>query len=241
MPMPPALSRQLGPFPVYVWLLIAGAGVGLGVVLRRSGLFADRTLDDPAAEEGAVGSTPGLVPGAGIAAGVPGYGIGYGGAVVLPGGAAPAGDDVDAEEGDTNERWLKRAVAWLAAERGISAVNADTALRKALSGRDVTQAERLIVDAALTRWGTPPEGMPPLDATPDPPVTGPPGDKWYPGLRSHVTSGDQTGGQVAAIYYGSGDGRALGWARIKANTANAWVAGYAYDQKLPNGRTLIIP
>lgn len=46
MPMPDALTRQLGPFPVWGWVGIFGAGIGIAMVLRKSDLFADEQLPE---------------------------------------------------------------------------------------------------------------------------------------------------------------------------------------------------
>lgn len=226
------LTRDVGPFPVWGWLAIGAAGIGAGLLLRRSDLFA------LGGDEGGGDDAPAPAPATG-----PNL-IGYGGVIGLPASAAPKGDDVNPAEGMTNEKWTKAAVAWLTSERGISGGNADAALRKYLQGLALTTTERRIVDMAIERWGTPPEGAAPLETTPDPPAAGKPGDVWHvgPGLRSHTTSGTESGDDIINRYYGTGGGvRTMQWARLKEANKSLRDGGYAHNQKLPAGMTLVIP
>lgn len=64
----------------------------------------------------------------------------------------------------TNDQWLSRAVDLLGA-------GAFTALRKALDGQPLTQAESDLVSRAITAFGVPPEGMPALQLS-SPATTG---------------------------------------------------------------------
>lgn len=226
-----ALGQQIGPFPLGGWLAIGGAGIGLGLLVRRSGILRDRTLDDPDAAEGEVGSVdPSLAPGF-----TPG--IGYGGLVALAPSRAPEGDDVQTTEADTNERWLGRAVAW-ANTNGFGAQATDTALRKYLQGREVTAGERAIIDQVLARWGSPPEGAPPLDIDTEPPPPAPT-PKPYPVSRRHTTASNQTWAEIARVVYGS----SAQFARLREANPGIIKNGPYPDphQKLPAGITIILP
>lgn len=225
--LPPALTRQVGPFPVYGWLMIGAAGIGLGLVLRRSSLFDGAPID--ADTEAAA------IEGAG-AAGVPT--VWAGGIIPLNPGQAPAGEGVEVEQ-STNETWTSRAVIYLISQ-GVSPTLADTAVRKYLRGEALNTAERAAIDLALRRLGPPPEGAVPITDTPAPAPVVPP----KTGLqRIHVTGRTERLQNLADLFYGR-QNRAIGVARLHAaNKATLQAVGMygRPDALLPPGLRLVIP
>ncbi len=70
----------------------------------------------------------------------------------------------------TNIGWLTAATEYLIG-RGVSPAGAYTALSKALGGEALSTVEMAWVSQAIAGIGTPPEGMPPLQAAPAKPPT----------------------------------------------------------------------
>lgn len=156
------LSRQIGPFTLGVWLVILVGGYALSVAFRR---FADDGADDGSSSF--IGRTP-----------LPGN---------LPrisGGTLSAvDDDADYSPGpriDSNEEWERAAVRYLEGT-GTLPTEALEAISRYLSGRDLSESHLRILDRVLSRFGTPPEGAPPIlrreppPPTQSPPSTNPPG------------------------------------------------------------------
>lgn len=158
MNLPPALARQIGPFPVAGWLGIIAAGVGVGVLVRRSGMF------DPGPDPADV-PTVDADPAAGAVAGTGGYGPGAG----LP-GAFPTGNGQPGAPAapSTNQEWSMAAVRLLIA-RGIDPIVADAAIGQYLSGLPLDARHSAALAVALTALGPPPEGTTPVVGVPQPP------------------------------------------------------------------------
>lgn len=166
MAIPDALARRVGPWPLWGWGAIGAAGIGAGLLLRRTALFGGGG-DEPEAElspedEAAAGYLAGpTLPGGGVA--LP----------VAP-QAPPAPTDTTPA---TNLDWARVAITYLIA-RGVSPTLADQAVRKYLEGMALDAQERAAINLALgsPSIGVPPEGVPPIEGPPDPsPIPKPPG------------------------------------------------------------------
>lgn len=156
-------GRRIGGFTVGTWALILAGGIGLAVVVRRSGLFdssAPAPIDDPTAGSGlADGTVPGGYTAAGALAG-------SGGASGSPG--------TDARQVTDNQSWRRLVTDALIGE-GMPPAIVDQALGNYLSGYGLTVQEKAIVAMALRRGGTPPEGAPPITDAPVQTPSGGPG------------------------------------------------------------------
>lgn len=123
-------TAKLGPLPVYGWGIIGGGVIAVAAyLLNRSG------------------------------------GSAVTGAVLSADGYQTSGIKMSSEEKpevqtyDTNTSWLNRTARQIAAELGKSFVDVQDALWKFLRGETLTEAQRGIVDTAISRGGTPPEGV----------------------------------------------------------------------------------
>lgn len=142
------LRRRVGPLTVGSWVLVVVAGVGLGLLIKRSGFFAG----------GAVGGADLDIEPEPVDPGLPGYQAAgpYAGAnnsPIVTGGP---------ERPTTNQAWLNLCVTGLSAVRNISPANSQPALMRFLEGVAVTQQQADIVGMAMSDYGPPPEGAPPL-------------------------------------------------------------------------------
>ena len=153
-----ALGRKVGPFSVGVWLVIAAAGLGLGVVIRRSmsGLSGNLPPIDAAEADGSTPST-----GAGYTT-TPYFGT-QGVLVPLNGGQPTEGYGGQEPDMRTNNDWVRYAVRYWADRGTYSPGDVDTALRRYVQGESLSAAQAAIVSATLRDVGTPPEPVPPMN------------------------------------------------------------------------------
>lgn len=152
------LTMKVGSFPLYVWFIILGAGIGAGLLIRKltSGLGAKSS--------GEVG-TPAVDPYAGFTT----QGAAYG-TIGMNGGTGATAPEPEPE---TNNSWVRRAVTRLVA-LGFDAATVDSALRKYVNGEALSQSEMGIVSTAIQNLGPPPEEVPSIIITqPEPPTQAP--------------------------------------------------------------------
>lgn len=136
------LTKMVGPLPVGVWLAVAAGGVGLSVVLSRTGGGSDA----PAAATG----TP-FVP----------YSI-------LPrqSGIVSYDQSVTGEQpADTNAAWIRRSVPALVGQ-GYGALDALSALERYVAGEILTADECIMVGKAVAMQLPPERVQPPVCAPP---------------------------------------------------------------------------
>lgn len=120
------LQTDVGPLPLWGWLVAGAVGVGVGVVIRRrSGGGSDAA---PASVFGA--ATP----------------------IGLPNAAAAA---VEPTGPTNNVAWRSQALTGLVAN-GANPTAADSALSKYLNGDDLTGDDRQLIDEALRTYNLPP-------------------------------------------------------------------------------------
>lgn len=86
---------------------------------------------------------------------------------VPPAGAGATGDSNDSGRPKTNQDWIDQAVSRLMSPpHNKDSLAVYNALRKALDGLMVSSGEQQFVSLAIQLLGPPPEGMPPLNASP---------------------------------------------------------------------------
>ncbi len=137
------LTREVGPLPVWGWLVALVGGVGVGFMITR-GLGSG---------SGSGGRTPANSETGGSL--VPGGSGAVGGAVGLPFAPAIAGDAVDDGFQDNTE-WRAAALAALQATGQFGALETDRALGLYLEGRQLDTGQAEIIERALDAVGMPP-------------------------------------------------------------------------------------
>lgn len=134
------LNAKFGSFPLYVWGLILGGGIGAGILIRKA--LNGRQADGAAIEDGT--TTEPLFSTQGAQYVTP-----------LNGGAGQA---QPASE-DTNNEWVKRGVSALVA-LGHPASKVDAALRRYVNGEEMTAEDAAVVNLVISLQGPPPQEVP---------------------------------------------------------------------------------
>lgn len=157
MEVPAVLKKEIGPFPLGVWLIIIAAGVGVGVVVNRQ-------LGAAPEEE------PELVPDEAFDAGTAGVGPAgpaYLGPILTPSPPYEAPGDSGPEITD-NDTWVSVAATGLAASTDWTPLAILDALQTWIAGSPVTAAQVAIINAAVGKYGPPPFGAPLTSVIPPP-------------------------------------------------------------------------
>ena len=103
---------------------------------------------------------------------------------------------------ETNETWERAAVDYLVNDRKMaSAGAAQAAIRAYLDGGDLEYEQGLLRDAAVSKLGIPPEGLPQVGKTNDPPAQRQFSN--FPGKHTVKGSNDNTPAKLANLYYGN--------------------------------------
>ncbi len=181
MDLPAPLTRDVGPLPVWAWLVAGALGIGAGIMLRR------RTGTNSAGGSGAVGVDGGVA-----------YPVGsVGGAVTLP-NYATSSDTATSTTDDgfqSNHEWRAAALRILIA-RGFDPYTADQALAGYLDGRAPTADTAEAIDIALSEVGLPPSAPTIVPAgTPAAPATDTAGDG-----ETDIYAGDRLASIVREAY-----------------------------------------
>lgn len=160
--MPDFLKKEIGPFPVAIWLVIIVVGAGAGIALNRR---IGSTDEEPIVLEPDTGRDP-------FSAGVGAPSPYYTGATTLSPSPAPATDPVaPLNPPATNDEWLQRAVRSVSTGPGAPLpLAAMQALQAFLDGVPLTADQTGIVNRALGVLGPPPYGVLPTTSTPAPSV-----------------------------------------------------------------------
>lgn len=137
-----ALTRKVGPLPLWGWLGVVGATAYVVIKRRKSTTAA--TPDQVTYAQQAQIPTVGNAAGAGASP------------IVTGGAAAPT----------TNDAWRSLAVTTLVA-KGYSPLAVDTAMARYLGGIPLDSSQRALIDIALATVGTPPNPPPPAQSAPD--------------------------------------------------------------------------
>lgn len=170
-----ALTRKLGPLPVWAWGLGLGVSINVGrwAVEKRKAAgaavpVAGSDAGTPAGSGPAASGGAGVVPGVG--APVAGIGIPNPGAWNAPADQV-AGQPTNAAGPATNAEWQTLVVEALTAD-GYPPLQAETAISKYLAGQAITVREQALVSQAFRHNGRPPEGAPTMSTEPDQPTGG---------------------------------------------------------------------
>lgn len=148
--MPDFLAQQLGPLPLWAWLIVIAGSLGLAYYINRQGGIGgggESASESQTPQETVVENT----------SNVPGVGMGASGFTYQ---APPEPEDNTENEIETNEQWAQQAIDQLIAE-GYDAGLVDTAIRKYVSVQQLNTAEKEIRDMALRKLGPPPTPLPP--------------------------------------------------------------------------------
>jgi hypothetical protein len=145
------LGKQVGPLPMGGWIVVVAGGLAVGYVINRNmakNAAASSDQDSTQLTESGVG--------------------GGGGQFIY----TPPSSGSENTAPETNATWGTKAKNWLIAPpQSIAPTVADNAIRKYLSGQSLTIQERAIVDLALTRFGVPPDFIPPFEEGEEEPET----------------------------------------------------------------------
>lgn len=158
------LTKQVAGIPIGAWGVVVAGGLGIAYMLNKN--QAKTSAVEPLVEPG-VGT--GLVP--------------AGAAFVTSEGET--GKDTGPEN---NQAWGVIAKNWLITQ-GQDPTTADNAVRKYISGENLTIQENALIALVLARFGSPPEDIPPVTVptpTPTPTPTPAPTDSGTPTMS--VTS-----------------------------------------------------
>lgn len=214
-----AVTTQLGPFPAWVWGLLLGGGI---VTYR---FVRDRVEEgEPEADGEAQFDEFGNEIVTGTASGFGDFTLTpstFGGGTFavapapVPREAEPV-DEVDTEAIETNQQWAQQARAWLAGPGGFTGVIANDSITKWLDGSAVSATEVRAINAAISEFGPPPQGAPPIRRIPTEPSVTPPAPqaKQPPAAVRNLRTGNVT---REAVF--------VGWAP-PAQTGGAPVVGY---------------
>lgn len=170
-----ALTRKLGPLPVWVWGLGLGVSINVGRWAVEKHKAAGAAVPVAGSDAGTpAGSGPAVTGGAGVVPGVgaPVAGIG----IPNPGAWNPPADQVAGQATTkagptTNAEWQALVVEALTAD-GFPPLTSETAISKYLAGQPITVAEQALVSRAFRYSGRPPEGAPTMSTAPDQPSGG---------------------------------------------------------------------
>lgn len=192
------LGKQVGPLPLGAWIVVIGTGVGIA--------YWNYKNNPPAPTEDVEDTS-----------GVPGVGDGSVGGWTP---TQPPAETVPPQtDPTTNEEWARRAINYLIAQN-YDATLSDSAIRKYIAGIAPSITERALIGIALTRFGSPPQPLPPTEEPgPAPIIPKPPGSsppvkpppappKPPPVSKPHVryytvVSGDNLW-NISKKYYGNG-------------------------------------
>lgn len=189
------LGKQVGPLPAWAWVAAVAGGIGIFMFQRRNAgpIPADSQTTDDQAEVGA----------------------GPGGWTYVP--ALPSATPEQAAPIETNEQWAVAAERYLMLVKNYDPGLVDAAIRRYISGENLSVQQWVIVNDALRYLGPLPNPLPPLEnnppsQAPPPTSTKPPAPKPptpRTGIRGYHKVGnwpawDSTLWGMAKHYYGNG-------------------------------------
>jgi hypothetical protein len=141
-----AVTKKIGPLPGWAWILVvAGGAWGYKIYRGRSSVAVA-----PTALSTDVSVAPGGFP---AGTGNAGGGIGFGG-----GTGSVSGQPFGAPSVTTNAQWARSTADSMIAA-GSDATATTNALSKYVAGSALTATDQAIVNQAISRYGSPPEGL----------------------------------------------------------------------------------
>lgn len=183
-----------------VLYLGAGFAIILAVIAWRMKPAADTTTDGTNPADGTAGADGnGQTTGQLAGTADPYGGFDTGGTVVVqptPAEATPGAQP-------TNETWLNQAIPYVASTLKISSGTVQVGLNKYLNGSDLSYDEGRMRDAAIDKFGPPPEGTTGFGQV----GTAPAQKQFSTFPGKHVVKGinDNTPMKLAGLYYGTAD------------------------------------
>lgn len=143
------LAKQIGPLPAGGWLIVIAGGLGIGYVINRNMARNAAASEDTSSTQ------------------LTESGVGGGGGQFIYDPPQSGSEETTPE---TNATWGVKVKNWLIAPpQSIAPTEADNAVRKYLAGQALSPAEKAIINIALTRFGVPPEYIPPVEQPEDEP------------------------------------------------------------------------
>lgn len=154
------LAKKAGPLPVGAWGVVIAGGLGVGYMINKN--MAKSAADAANAPQQYAES-----------------GVGEGGSQLVF--TPPVTVTQPDTEELTNALWGQKGTNWLVSARGYDGVAADEAIRKYLSALPLSPVQRQMVNEVISKFGVPPEALPPSEqpppttpTTPSTPATKPP-------------------------------------------------------------------
>ncbi len=144
------LTKQIGPLPAGMWLLVIGGGLFVGYMVNRN--MAKPSTEEPSSQQ------------------LTETGVGTGGGQLI---YDPPKTVEPEDEVDTNAKWGAKAIRYLMA-LNVDPNVADSAVNKYLTGRARTAQEKAAIALVLPVLGPPPEGVPQEDDVAEGPPAKPP-------------------------------------------------------------------
>lgn len=129
------LGKQAGPLPVGGWIIVVAGGLGIAYFINRG--QAESATQQPLVD--------------------PGVGTG-----LIPAGAGFQPEEGGQEPEQTNQQWGVQALNHLIGQ-GHDPATSDNAVRKYLSGEDLTLTENSLINLAILALGAPPDPLPPVN------------------------------------------------------------------------------
>ncbi len=136
---------------------------------------------------------------------------------------------------ETNDKWITKSVAFLVAQSLATGGDAHEALSKYVNGEQLSIDEGKLRDAAIARYGLPPESFTPGGTVgPTPPVvvptkpTIPKRNGNPPTVHTVSAAGDNSYTEIAKLYYGRTDGPTIDLLQVanqKLGHAGPWALG----------------
>lgn len=133
------LGKQVGPLPVGAWIGVVGGGLLIGWYFSKSSAKNNASADTP------------LVP-------TTDPGVGTGGGQFIYDPPTSVDNPGNTDQILDNATWGRRATNWLIAQ-GYNPDTSQTAVTKFLSGVARSVIEQSLINLALVKFGTPPEGV----------------------------------------------------------------------------------
>lgn len=141
------LGKQIGPLPMGGWLVVIAGGLAVGYFINK--------------RQAAASAEPAATTDPDSDVGVGGGQFQYDPITTVPNPETPVEDD--------NVAWGKKAVNYLTG-LGYPGTFAQNVVAKFLSAEVLTASEKLLIDQAIVRFGSPPEPIAPVEGTPNQPV-----------------------------------------------------------------------
>jgi LysM repeat protein len=168
-----SLKTKWGPLPAWVYGLLLVGGAYAWYWWKNKHAATGNTTTETTADTA-------QADGASYSADAPGYGINDNGTGIGAGGSTGGTTTVpDNSQPTTNLAWQTLATSFLVG-MGYPATQVEQALNNWLLGLQATSQDSALFNLAVSRWGQPPEGVPPQPTNTTVPSPGLPGGTTQP-------------------------------------------------------------